>query len=237
MTSPRTFARAPHALARKRQQVRWHAVAAVGRLRLRHPPTSWTASTRGRSRAIPMRARDIRTPRCWPRRSTRWKGATGGLIVVGSGMAAVTAAMMGLLKAGDHVIGGDQLYGRSLRLMNAGPARVSGSRPRWPIRPMWRAIAAAIRPETKMILIEVVSNPTLRVADMDGIAALCRKQRHPSGGGQHLFHPARLSPAGAWRRYRHPFGDEAAGRAFRRDAGLCGRARSGAPARRSTILR
>ena len=35
------------------------------------------------------------------------------------------------------------------------------------------AIRAAIRPETKMILVEVVSNPTLRVADMAGLAALC----------------------------------------------------------------
>ena len=100
------------------------------------------------------------------------EGATGGLIV-GSGMAAVTAALMGLLRAGDHVIGGDQLYGRSLRLMTqdlrrfgiatalADPTDVA-------------AVAAAIRPETKMILVEVVSNPTLRIADMDGIARLAQ---------------------------------------------------------------
>src|SRR5690606_4301991 len=35
-------------------------------------------------------------------------------------------------------------------------------------------LARALRPETRMVLIEVVSNPTLRVADLDGIAALCR---------------------------------------------------------------
>ena len=34
-----------------------------------------------------------------------------------SGMGASSAAFMALLKAGDHVLGGDQLYGRSLRLM------------------------------------------------------------------------------------------------------------------------
>lgn len=102
------------------------------------------------------------------------EGATGGLIV-GSGMAAVTAALMGLLGAGDHVIGGDQLYGRSLRLMTqdlnrfgiatslADPTDVA-------------AVAAAIRRETKMILIETVSNPTLRVADLSGIAALARER-------------------------------------------------------------
>ena len=44
------------------------------------------------------------------------EGVEGGL-VVGSGMAAITALFMGLLSHGDHVIAGDQLYGRSLRLL------------------------------------------------------------------------------------------------------------------------
>ncbi len=102
------------------------------------------------------------------------EGCAGG-IVTGSGMAAVTAALMGVLRAGDHVLGGDQLYGRSLRLMNqdlhrfgitttlADPTDVG-------------ALEAAIRPETRMILVEVVSNPTLRVADMGGIARLARER-------------------------------------------------------------
>ncbi|MGA0924232.1 MAG: PLP-dependent transferase, partial [Lutimaribacter sp.] len=50
------------------------------------------------------------------RRIDALEGGVGGL-VLGSGMAAVSAVLMGLLKAGDHVLGGDQLYGRSLRLM------------------------------------------------------------------------------------------------------------------------
>ena len=44
-----------------------------------------------------------------------------------------------------------------------------------PIRPTSTAFAAAIRPNTRMILVEVVSNPTLRVADIAGIAALARE--------------------------------------------------------------
>ncbi len=102
------------------------------------------------------------------------EGIKGG-IVTGSGMAAVTAALLGAVKAGEHVIGGNQLYGRSLRLLtetlpdlgiatstvDAGDAE---------------AVAAAIRPETRLILIEVVSNPTIRVADVIGIARLCREQ-------------------------------------------------------------
>lgn len=102
------------------------------------------------------------------------EGATGGL-VVGSGMAAVTAALMGCLKAGDHVLGGDQLYGRSLRLMTQ-------DLPRFGIATSLAdptdagAFARALRPETRMVLVELVSNPTLRVADIPGIAALCRQR-------------------------------------------------------------
>lgn len=100
------------------------------------------------------------------------EGAEGGL-VTGSGMAAVTAALMGVLKAGDHVLGGDQLYGRSLRLL-------SQDLPRFGIAASMAdstdaaAFEAAIRPETKMILLEIVSNPTLRVADLPAIAAMAR---------------------------------------------------------------
>ena len=100
------------------------------------------------------------------------EGAEGGLIT-GSGMAAVTAALMGVLSAGDHVIGGDQLYGRSLRLMTQDLARF-GIATSLADPTDVAAIEAAIRPETRMILLEVVSNPTLRVADMPGILALAR---------------------------------------------------------------
>ena len=99
------------------------------------------------------------------------EGADGG-VVVGSGMAAVSCVLMGLLKSGDHVIGADPLYGRSLRLMKedlprlgisttlANPSNID-------------AVRAAIRPETKLVLVEVVSNPTLAVADIKGLARLC----------------------------------------------------------------
>ena len=100
------------------------------------------------------------------------EGATHG-VVTGSGMAAVSAVLLGLLDTGDHVIGGNQLYGRSLRMMKedlprlgitttlADPCDVA-------------AVRAAITPRTRMVLVEVVSNPTLRVADIAGLATLCK---------------------------------------------------------------
>jgi cystathionine gamma-synthase len=99
--------------------------------------------------------------------------AGGGGIIVGSGMAAVSAVALGLLSAGDHVVAGVQLYGRSLRLLTQ-------DMPRFGIATTLAdptdagAIEAAIRPETRLIVVEVVSNPTLRVADMEAIHAIAR---------------------------------------------------------------
>jgi len=98
------------------------------------------------------------------------EGATGGMIT-GSGMAAVTATLLGVLKAGDHVIGGNQLYGRSLRMMNDDLPRL-GIQTSLADPTDARAFAKAVRPNTRMILIELVSNPALRVADIAGIREL-----------------------------------------------------------------
>jgi cystathionine gamma-synthase len=125
------------------------------------PGSGWTYGREGAPNAAALAAR-----------LDALEGAEGG-IVTGSGMAAVTAALMAALRAGDHVLGGNPLYGRSLRLLTetlpgfgiaaslADPTDAA-------------AMAASLRPETRAILIETVSNPTLRVADLPGIAALAR---------------------------------------------------------------
>lgn len=96
--------------------------------------------------------------------------AGGGGIIVGSGMAAVSATVLGLLGKGDHVVAGAQLYGRSLKLLTHDLPRFGASATL--ADPTDAAsFAAAIRPETKLVLIEIVSNPTLRVADAPGIIA------------------------------------------------------------------
>lgn len=102
------------------------------------------------------------------------EGMQGG-IITGSGMAAVSAALMGLCENGDHVVGGNQLYGRSLRLM-------SEDLPRYGIETSLadttnaQAVAEAIKPNTKLVLVEIVSNPTIRIADLVGIAKVCNEK-------------------------------------------------------------
>jgi cystathionine gamma-synthase len=106
------------------------------------------------------------------RRIDALEGCEGG-IVTGSGLAAVGAVLMGLLKTGDHVVGADQLYGRSLRMMGEDLPRIGVSTTLVDVCNA-EAVAAAIRPETKLVLIEIVSNPTLRIADLGGIAQVCK---------------------------------------------------------------
>lgn len=101
------------------------------------------------------------------------EGARGG-VITGSGMAAVSALFLGLLEAGDHVVAGDQLYGRSQRLLTRDLPRMGfaatladATRP--------GQVEAAIRPETRLLLVELVSNPTLRIADIEGLARIAER--------------------------------------------------------------
>ena len=91
-------------------------------------------------------------------------------LITSSGMAAISVVLLGLLSAGDHVVAGDQLYGRSRRLLDdlarlgIGVTLADLGDP--------RAIAAAVAPSTKLLLAEVMSNPTLRIADMVALRSL-----------------------------------------------------------------
>lgn len=108
------------------------------------------------------------------RRLDAMEGAEGG-VVTSSGMAAVSAVLMGLLKTGDHVVGGNQLYGRSLRMMKEDLPRLGIATSLADAGDV-ASVEAALRPETRLILVEVVSNPALRVADIPGLARLARER-------------------------------------------------------------
>jgi len=96
-------------------------------------------------------------------------------VVAGSGMGAIGVVLLGLLEGGDHVVGGDQLYGRSHRLLSADLRRL-GFETTLADPTDAAAIEQAIRSDTRLILIETVSNPTLRVADIDGITAVAARR-------------------------------------------------------------
>jgi len=92
-----------------------------------------------------------------------------------SGLAAL-GGILHLLKAGDHVVAGNDLYGGSRRLFER----------------LWRplgidftyvdprdahTVAAALRPTTKLVWIETPTNPLLSIVDLAAVAAVCKDAR------------------------------------------------------------
>lgn len=91
-----------------------------------------------------------------------------------TGMAAVTAALMGLLQAGDHIVAARALFG-SCRYV------VAELLPRFGVASTlvdgtdldaWRN---AVRPETKVFFLESPANPTLEVIDIEAVAGIARQ--------------------------------------------------------------
>jgi cystathionine gamma-lyase len=91
-----------------------------------------------------------------------------------SGMAAI-ATVLELLDSGAHVISGDDLYGGTFRLMDKVRLRSAGLSFSYVDLADPAALAAALRPETRMIVVETPSNPLLKLADLDALAAFCRR--------------------------------------------------------------
>ena len=90
-----------------------------------------------------------------------------------SGMAA-TATALELLDHGAHVVASDDLYGGTYRLFTRVRARSAGLKVSYVDVADGDALAAAIRPETRMIWIETPSNPMLKLVDLAAVAALGR---------------------------------------------------------------
>jgi O-succinylhomoserine sulfhydrylase len=90
-----------------------------------------------------------------------------------SGMAAVHTAISGLVGAGDHIVAGKALFGSSRWILGTWAARygVEVTLVDAPDLAAWRA---AIRHNTKAVLIESPANPLLEVTDIPAVAALAR---------------------------------------------------------------
>ena len=90
-----------------------------------------------------------------------------------TGMAAVNAALMGLLRAGDHLVAGRALFG-SCRWI------VAEWLPRFGVETTMvdatdiKAWEAAIRPNTKVFLIETPANPLLEITDIAAVSKLAK---------------------------------------------------------------
>ncbi len=98
------------------------------------------------------------------------EGGTHGLSFA-SGLAAEDAVLRGLLRPGDHVLMGNDVYGGTHRLANQILAA-------WGIQLSTvdmsdvDAVRAGVRPETRMLWVETPSNPMMKITDIHKVAAL-----------------------------------------------------------------
>jgi len=95
--------------------------------------------------------------------------------VFGSGMAAIHAIVT-MLKSGDHVVCGNDLYGGTPRLFNQVMAGfglkfsyIDTSDP--------ENVELALRKNTRMVYVETPTNPLMRLSDLAAISAICRRKK------------------------------------------------------------
>ena len=101
------------------------------------------------------------------------EGAEDGLLF-SSGMAAISTTVLALAGSGDHVVMMDELYGGT-------HAFATDAFGRFGIRYTFAAtsadaVAAAVQPETKVIVIESPTNPLLGIIDIRSVAEFARKR-------------------------------------------------------------
>jgi cystathionine gamma-lyase len=92
-----------------------------------------------------------------------------------SGLAAI-GTLLETLDAGDHVIASEDLYGGSFRLFDKVRRRSAALEFSFVDLADIAAIEAAITPKTKLIWAETPTNPLLRLADLEAIAALASRR-------------------------------------------------------------
>ena len=92
-------------------------------------------------------------------------------IATGSGMAAILAACMALLKGGDHIVSASGVFGTTISLFNQylNKFGVATTYVRLSDLAAWEA---AIRPETRLFFLETPSNPLMELADLQALADL-----------------------------------------------------------------
>ena len=90
-----------------------------------------------------------------------------------SGLAA-ESTILEMLRPGDHVIAGDDLYGGSYRLMQNVRRETMGLEFTFVDFSDVEKVKAAVRPNTKMLWVETPTNPLLKLCDLDAMAAVGR---------------------------------------------------------------
>jgi cystathionine beta-lyase/cystathionine gamma-synthase len=105
-----------------------------------------------------------------------------------SGMAATVAVFLGLLKAGDHVVIADVVYGGTYRFADQFLTKF-GVEVTFADAADVDAIKSATRPETRLVFTETPANPTLKVTDLAAVSEITR-----AAGALHVTDNTFLTP-------------------------------------------
>ena len=99
---------------------------------------------------------------------------TEAAVALGSGMGATAMTLLALTEAGDHVVASSQLYGATQTLLGSElPRRGVETTFVDPDAGGWQE---ALRPETKVVFIEMPTNPTLRLLDPRPLVTMARER-------------------------------------------------------------
>lgn len=90
-------------------------------------------------------------------------------LIFSSGMAAITTTLMTVLKPGDHIICNSDIYGETYDVMGI-LMKKFGVESDLVHFGCLETVKNAVKPNTKMIYTEVMSNPTMALADIEGLA-------------------------------------------------------------------
>ncbi|HEY0328203.1 MAG TPA: O-acetylhomoserine aminocarboxypropyltransferase [Rhodopseudomonas sp.] len=101
-----------------------------------------------------------------------------GAVCTASGMAALHLAIATLLNAGDHIVASSSLYGGTINLL-------AHTLPRFGITTTFvkprdlDGLAAAIKPNTRLVIGETIGNPGLEVLDIPRVSAIAHEVKIP----------------------------------------------------------
>jgi O-succinylhomoserine sulfhydrylase len=95
-------------------------------------------------------------------------------VATASGMSAITATIIGLLKAGDHIVSSRSIFGSTTVLFNnfIGKLGIETSFVELSDLSAWER---AIRPETRLLFLETPSNPLTEIVDIKALAVIAHK--------------------------------------------------------------
>ena len=94
-------------------------------------------------------------------------------VATASGMAAILSCCMGLLKAGDHVVASQSIFGSTVNLFN-NVMKKFGVETSFVSATDVSAWQAAVRPNTRLFFLETPSNPLTEISDIRAIGAIAK---------------------------------------------------------------